>query len=550
MKKQLLLSLLLIGLFGITACYQDSDNTPESTSTTEVPDIIINTNIHGNFTSTDGQASDNYTIEINGDSYSINQAVYSIELENAKKKNQHISVSRDGNEIAYANVSLIENDNNKINILAFPEQQSTSLSPSTNSFNLNNSIKVQLSTPITNEININYNHIEDRKLLDQMGRWGTDEEGNDYFLNAHSAFYIESENLSLSKNPLELIIENSSSNQLSLFHLNEGFHQWILIDQVSESITLPNYGYYILANSLDAIFSEGQLSFEELPLAFQKLNLSLLNDASIDLISSSTGRWSSFLPLDIVSKLSISDPCDNLVYQEELIIDENSTSFNSTLISEDSENLTTIKFKELNCSGEASKKPGAFINFGASDELMIFLNEEVEIALLSCGEFTISGYDVENNFEGIKIPWDTNIEDQLDYLSVCQDYINGFSFLKINGEMEILPAFKIEKIDNKTIFSSEDENIQIIIRGEGVGSYPEDQVNFYMNDINFGANGYLMPCQNTLVGCGFDDCYISHFQEMSNGLTRITFSGNPWMQTIENPTAGYYTVEGQIITKL
>lgn len=550
MKKLLFISLLSIVLIVVTGCYKDADNTPEPITIIEKPDIIIETDVHGNFTETSGETSNNYTIEINDESYDINQEVYSIQLEGANKKNQYISVKQDGNEVAFANVSLIENDNNKINIKTFPTNKSTSLSLNENSFNLNNSLTVQASS-LNNEVEINYNYISNKELLDQMGRWGTDAEGNDIYLNASSAFYIDSESLSLNNNPLELIIDNTSTEQISLFHLNEDFHQWLLVEninQTNQSISLPQLGYYILANTSEATFVEGTFSFEQLPLAFQKFDLSFFEN-NIQLTNSSKGRWSSFLPLDVVSQLSLSDPCGDLVFEEELIVEENS-QFNSILTEDDSVDLLPLNFKQLNCSGELVSRPSTLIDFGSNEEVMIFSEEDIEIAILSCGEFTISGYDVDQNAVGTEINWDAEIEDQLEYLSTCEDFEDGFSFMKINGEMELLPAFQVDIQDDKTIFSSEDNDIRLIIRGEGVGAYMTEEVNFFIDDEDFGADGYRMFCENSTSGCGFTDCYISHFEELSDGLTRISFSGKLWMQTIENPTAGNYEVQGQITTRL
>ena len=116
--------------------------------------------------------------------------------------------------------------------------------------------------------------------------------------------------------------------------------------------------------------------------------------------------------------------------------------------------------------------------------------------------------------------------------------------------MKLYGAFTLEKENNKSIFRSQSDNIRVLIEGESTGKYGESQVNFYINDIDFGEDGYFMNCQLAPEGCEVKDCYVSHYEEMSNGMTRVTFSGVLWMQTIVNPTAGNYIVEGQIITTL
>ena len=83
-----------------------------------------------------------------------------------------------------------------------------------------------------------------------------------------------------------------------------------------------------------------------------------------------------------------------------------------------------------------------------------------------------------------------------------------------------------------------------------LGEYMDNEVNFFIEDEDFGDDGYKMNCENSTIGCGFDNINITHLRDMGDGLSRISFSGTLWMQTIDNPTAGNYPVEGQIITKL
>ncbi len=546
MKKLLFLSILSITIGFNTGCYKDIDNTQENITTTEQPDIIINTNLHGNFTEASGNISDNYTVVINEQSFEVNQDIYSIQLEGAKKKNQHVSIVQNGTEVAFANVSIIENDDNKLNIKSFPAKENVTLTSTDNILSLTDNNWIEFST--NESIDISYIEIVEKQLLDQMGKWGTDNEGNNYFLHTTSAFYINSENLSTTVNPVELIHTNTSDNA-SLFYLNESFHQWVLVDQFGSDktrITLPQLGYYILANTSAAIFSEGQLTFEELPISYQDVALSILENNSLELISTAKGKWSTFLPVDFISTLSISDPCDGIVHEEEIQIGDSNINFETSL--PDSDKFIPLNFASLNCEGEIVSNPAVIIDFGETERTMIFSDESPKLAVLSCGDIAIRAFDVLEDQEGINLAWSNDIEDELDYLSSCENYTDGFSFLKINGEMEILDRFTLDREGSKSIFRSSEDDIRLIIQGEAIGEYQNEEVNFFIDDREFGVDGYRMFCENSMAGCGFDDCYISHYEEMSTGLTRITFSGVLWMQTIENPTAGNYQVEGQIIT--
>jgi len=285
-------------------------------------------------------------------------------------------------------------------------------------------------------------------------------------------------------------------------------------------------------------------------LAFQSIDLSIDNNKSIQVTASANGRWASFLPKDILSVLTINDPCGEFVAEEDLNILEDGQTFATALTNANTENLIPLNFQSIKCDGELVNAPGTLVEFGATETLMLFPTSSVQIAVLSCGEIIISGYDVTNNNQGPGIPWNAQIEDQLEYLSACEDFNDGFSFLKINGEMELLSPFTLTKENGRSILRSAENDIRIIIQGEQIGNYKENEVNFYIDDEDFGEKGYRMYCENSPVGCGINDCYISHYEDVGNGLTRVTFSGTLWMQTIQNPTAGNYEVQGQIITTL
>lgn len=549
MKKLLLLSIISLGIITTTGCYKDIDNSPEPTIIVERPDIKINTTLHGVVTDFNGNVSDNYTIEIDGQSYVNDQNYYFLDLENINKKNQHISIIRDGNEIAFANVSLIENDNNKVNFLTFPEWSTKTISVDNNIIELDEALDVQINS---NEVaSITFGAIKNQQALNQLGKWGRDEENKDYFLNTRSSFFIDSETLSMDNSPMSLEYDLSTfinNENIALFHLNEVHYQWILVDKINSNtgtIELPSFGYYILANTNNSTFIEGEILYENLPMAFQKVDFTLIDNNSINLKTTANGRWSSFLPTDMIAELSISDPCQNIIYDQEIATSE--LDIQTILTSDDSENIIPLHFNNIDCDGSYTNTPGSIINFGSEQEVMVFPKEQVDIATLTCGELNIKGYDILSNQSGVSVTWNEEIEDNLEQLSTCEEYADGFSFLKINGEMKMLPVFSIAKEDGKTIFESQESNIRLIIKGEEVGNYATNQVNFFIDDANFGSNGYRMYCENSLEGCGIDDCYISHFEEMDNGLTRITFSGVLWMQTITNPTAGNYPIEGQIL---
>ncbi len=553
MKKLLLSSILLLGIFS-AGCYKDSDNSSE-VIITERPDIKIGTSIHGVATDASGSEMVGYDLIINGERFAADQEVYYLDLTHVNKKNQHIAIEKDDVKVAFANVSLIENDVNKINFHSFPAYTTSQINASENLITLNNNYQIDInSSDLSADSEMEHWIFSDTELLQQLGTWGTDVAANDYFLHGLSAFHLYSENVIVDKNTLKLNYDLTGidAENLSLFHLNENFHQWILVEEMNAAngvISLSGLGSYLIAEKTPSAFVEGSLNFEDLPLSFQDFQLSVDNDKTLSMIASAKGKWASHLPKDFLSLLSINNPCDEPVAEEELNILEDGQNFITSLTSSNTENIIPLNFENVDCDGTTLEVPGALIEFSNNESILIFPETSVETAIITCGDVLISGYNIEENIQGPSIPWNAEIEDLIDYLAVCDEYSEGYSYLEINGEMELLEPFTLEKENGRSILKSEDDKIRLIIQGQGTGEYLENQVNFFIDDEDFGGKGYRMFCENSPVGCGFDDCFISHYEEMGDGLTRVTFSGTLWMQTIADPTAGNYEVEGQIITR-
>jgi len=77
----------------------------------------------------------------------------------------------------------------------------------------------------------------------------------------------------------------------------------------------------------------------------------------------------------------------------------------------------------------------------------------------------------------------------------------------------------------------------------------QNQVNVFLEDDSFGTNGYRIACENTTNGCGFTTWNVTHYEAGSEKWVRVSFEGEVWMQTINPPQAGYFPVEGVILTK-
>jgi len=304
----------------------------------------------------------------------------------------------------------------------------------------------------------------------------------------------------------------------------------------------------MLANYVPSIFKEGKVSYEQIPLSYQKVNIETPIESSLSIVTSAQGRWSAHLPLEGQINLSLINQCDEpMNYSEDFSSSETSilTELDDSVI----DNLLPLNFRNVDCEGNNLSNPAMYMDFGQQSEVFLFAEDKIETVFAVCGDVKIASLNLENNMRGPEIPWNQSIEDELGILPSCIEGGLGYSYLKLNGEEEILPTFTYSINDGELFLNSQDNTIRIKIRGNQVGAYSEDQVNIFIENEAFGNDGYYINCENSSIGCGINDCYISHFEEMEDGLFRMTFSGVLWMQTINNPTAGNYEVEGQILIR-
>lgn len=161
----------------------------------------------------------------------------------------------------------------------------------------------------------------------------------------------------------------------------------------------------------------------------------------------------------------------------------------------------------------------------------------------------MSAYNIKDGTSGPSFSWTTEIAAELSYLSNCQEHEDGYSFIKIRNDKKLYKAFSFDKEDGKTFLTAQDDALKLIVKGTDIGPYNVEELNIKIDDLNFGANGYAINCENSTQGCGIEEAFVSHYEETNDGWIRITFSGEAWMQTITPAAAGNFPIEGIILCK-
>ena len=164
-------------------------------------------------------------------------------------------------------------------------------------------------------------------------------------------------------------------------------------------------------------------------------------------------------------------------------------------------------------------------------------------------EFELGGFDIEEGHVGPIIGWSIHQIADITFLSDCDEYEDGFSYIKIKEDEKIYPAFNVQTEVMKTLLSEEQQRFSMDFLGTESRAYEKEEVRrIFINDIDFGDYGYQFDCNSTL-DCGMEEFIVTHFDEEPDGWVRITFKGRFFMGTIEPATAGYHPAEGVILTR-
>ena len=471
MKNQGFIAFLLLCLLTI-GCYKDQDNSSEPITITEIPDTKINTTVYGIVVDEMGSRITDYSISVNGNSSSIMNDVFNIDLIQANKRHQHIAIIQDDQEIAFANVSLIENDYNKLQLTSFPRWEESSAVNSGNAFISNNIYEVNLLDEQQNNL-VTYGVIESETTLQQMGQWATGKNMEDYFLDPISAFYYnntqEKKSIATSYNT-----SINTGENIGLFHLDNNFHQWILIEQFSTSQTIINAdadGYYMLANYSPATFIEGKVTYAQLPISYQNIELSTASNQTLNLTTSANGRWSTYVPIETLTTVSMHTPCGDLFFSEEEVFNQNSEIYATEMDQINTNDFLPLSFRTVNCSGEQIAKAGLHLDYGGQRSFFLYGEENVETVISTCGDIMVGAFDIETNMQGVSIDWSSEIDDEIGVLTTCADTEMGYSYLKINDESQLLPTFALSENAGIITLSAPDNTIRIKIKGTGLGAY-------------------------------------------------------------------------------
>lgn len=546
--------LLFILITGLASCYDDYDFSTEII-TEEKPRTLINSGLNGHFLDFNSYSSADISLELADNSFVIEDARFYKSLQRVSKISERIQIRHGHKTVAIANVSFLENDIQRVEFRAFPDYKELSLNAGTTReieesyFDMHLSAETVSADGLsqTEDLDMRYSLIEDAQIINQLGQAGMDADGQLLVLeNIQWALHIESFDrnaeisiLNASKNWLTL---NDISGDLELFRLAEdGLFR--SVDTDANRIAIKGEGLYMLAEKRPAVYLEGAIKYNDTAISYLPLEL-----GSHHFSTTAEGRWAGLVEQGVDSELRILDNCNDFIQSFALPArDDDFKQYEFQLGASD--RLTLMRTSVIDCEGKLQMLPALQIDKTGIGQLFIFRNNPINNYLAVCeNEFSLLAIDPVGMSRGPAIPWSREQEADLKYMSSCQNFENGFSFIRINGEEKLYSGFNSAFDGSETRLSSDDGLFRIKFDGQGNGFYTEQMVNLYINDTTFGDAGYGIDCEQSNLGCGIKELYVSHYSTDGDWL-RLSFSGEIWAQTLDPPVAAYYPIEGVILTK-
>ena len=555
-------TICLFSIICLSACYDNVDNSIVVDTADDTP-ILVTTAITGSLVDSNDDQISGYQIAINDLLENVESKRFLVHLEEVNKNGQAIYI-KDGTQInSFLHTPLIENDINLIKLQMFDPMNSSLISSSgLGLINISPSISLEIETDNlideqgnipTQDVYADYRDLSTLNNIAQLGIAAYNSKNqlrSTLHLNAFQLEFRDDNDTSyaLSNNAKISLQVSNSTEEVSLFHFNEATDKWEELEELEEGlneITINKSGLFTISEHKAAVYAEGDINKEG-----TKVSYHLLSIAQQKLYSTAEGKWISIIPSNTEIVLNTLTPCESTI--SNYTIPASEINIKDIDIEVTAGNYYRLQTTVYDCNGELEETTAIYlkdeINVG---NIYLFSDKNLNTWVSVCNsEFDISTYDIDTDIKGPAIPWSLDIVDDQSFLVSCDAFQDGYSYIKIRNDRRVLAPFDAMKIaDTSTTLHSTDNKIRFRFEGQMADSYMENQVNVYLEDDMFGSGGYLINCDNTELGCGFTTWNVTHYEAGSEKWVRVSFEGDVWMQTINPPQAGYFPVEGVLLTK-
>ncbi|MBT8189278.1 MAG: hypothetical protein KJO29_02525 [Bacteroidia bacterium] len=556
--------LYFILVLSMTSCYDEYDNT-ETQVIEDEPEVFIDAHLVGELKNLDDERVNNFNLVINGNSYDVDDGIINVDLDYVQEIGQNIIFNTTDGKDAFMSKTMVKNDVNYASVYLFPEHQIMELdTEGHNEIEINDRSgftinKDQFNLDPSSILSIKFRDLSLNLLANQLGQRGQNQAGELLVVDIQNAFEIhfhrtDGSDAALKDGEMVTVNYNSLSirEKSGLFRYNDENGTWQLISQIDNSegnTGILESGYYAFANYLPAVIVKSQLELDQKPVAFQ---LFTIESPGLEIQTRTTisGQWIALLPAEEELELQFTNACGENQQTLSIMSGTGHETIGTISLEGQPGNYLLLNTQILDCNGEASSSSVAIVSNNENNSQLIFPQQMINTYIPVCdNDVSISASDQQSGDVGPVINWNSMMNDELAILSSCEEFEEGFSFIKIDGTEKTFNAFIINFDGERTVLESLDEEFKFTFKGNATGSYPEADVNIRIDDKDFGDKGYYMSCLNSDLGCGINHCEVTHYAQENGQWTRVSFSGRSWMQTIDPAVAGYYDIEGVIMAK-
>lgn len=561
MNKYTCIWSLTLATLLLSSCYDSVDDSLVIEADPDTP-TLVTTAITGSVVDADNIEISNYQLSVGHLLENIESKRFLVQLEDVNKKGQAIYV-KDGNQInSMLHTQLIENDINLVKLQIFDPMNSSLISSSDpNLIDISPSISLQIATDMvrdilgnipTQDVFIDHRDLSNLNDISQLGVSAYTARDQLRSTRHLSAFHIELRGANGTTYSIEDQLDirisiEANDEEVSLFHLDTEDEKWKEVAELKEgdnTLQITSTGLYTISEHVKAVYAEGDVNKEGTKVSYQ-----LMSMAQQHLYSSAEGRWITTIPADKDITVNTLTPCKDEI--SVFTIPATSMDVNNIDLEVTNGNYYKLQTTVYDCNGDLEETTAIYLRDGIGvGNIYTFSDKNIDAWVSVCdSEFEISTYDIDTDVKGISIPWSLDIIDDQSFLVSCEAYQDGYSYIKIQDDRLVLPPFEAMKIDGATTLHSSDQSIRFKFKGQVANNYAMEDVNVYLNNTEFENGGYFISCENTDSGCGFTTWNVTHYEAGSEKWVRVSFAGEVWMQTINPPQAGYYPVEGVILTK-
>jgi len=556
------LTFLLLITLSFCSCYQDEELESETTITTDLPEIIIEeTDLYGQVIDNNGQVFTVTSLSINDKTYNASSSYFNHTIDNSHKGGQFITLKDNNDQITgLANAYLIEND---VNYLQFKELPSKQTDSKTDIIKLSESLSItttgvalydQAGQVVQNDILVNHLQTNDEFILNNLGTSGLNKDGHLLAIKPQELVYFDFKTVDnqILETQLDAGFPISDLDALSddLFFLDLERNHWVMID-LTQNAKLAQ-GFYLIASSTAGVYLEGQILKSLSPVSFMNFNWEE-GDFGQSNYSTGLGRWASVTPIASDVNYNLNSPCGDFLQSNTLAAATEMKTDYEIDVDDNLDDFVQVETKVLDCEGHVESVPAIIIQNEGQDFVYLFNDDVIDTWIPVCdADFELGGYNILDDENGTLLNWSLGADNQIDYLSNCDDYEDGYSFIVIQNDTKLYEPFVVQynAVLNETRVSELNDKMWLEFNGNVKGAYSESDLAVKISDPDFNnMRGYEGGCLNS--GCGIDNFRVTHY-DAGEGWLRISFSGSIYMaaSTSTGLNAGDFPIEGVILRKL